>query len=107
MAELQAWVSEAVESERNVLAQINNNPEVHVASRKEAEFRLRWAMEWEGDYLGTLRAQFDPANDLPSEGIAIAVMSADIRKNWFREIFQDRDRIFSVYAAFELCSHFA
>ncbi|CAN9080500.1 unnamed protein product [Alternaria alternata] len=45
MAELQAWVSEAVESERNVLAQINNNPEVHVASRKEAEFRLRWAME--------------------------------------------------------------
>jgi hypothetical protein len=107
MAELEAWISEAVESERSVLAQINNNPEVHVANRKEAEFRLRWAMGWEGDYLRNLRAKSDPANDLPGKGIAIAVMGVEMRKNWFREIFQDKDWIFSVYAAFELCSHFA
>ncbi|CAN9203311.1 unnamed protein product [Alternaria alternata] len=107
MAELEAWISEPVESERNVLAQISNNPEVHVANRKEAEIRLRWAMGWEGDYLRNLCAKFDPANDLPGKGIAIAVMSVEMRKNWSREIFSDKDQIFSVYAAFELCSHFA
>ncbi|CAN9200083.1 unnamed protein product [Alternaria alternata] len=99
--------AEPVQSERNVLAQINSNEDAHVANRKEAEFKLRWAMEREGDYVGNLRAQFDPANDLPEEAVPVAAMSVDVRKNWFREIFQDKDRIPPVYAAFELCIHFA
>ncbi|CAN9214710.1 unnamed protein product [Alternaria alternata] len=107
MAELEAWISEAVKAERDFLAQINNSPEVHVANRKEAEYRLRWAMGWEANWLRNLRAKFDPANNLPDKSIAIAAMSVEMRKNLFRELISDKDRTFSVYAAFELCSHFA
>jgi hypothetical protein len=41
------------------------------------------------------------------EAVPVAAMSVDVRQNWLRKIFEDKDRIFSVYAAFELCSHFA
>jgi hypothetical protein len=41
------------------------------------------------------------------EAVPVAAMSVDVRQNWLQKIFEDKDRIFSVYAAFELCSHFA
>ncbi|OWY46746.1 hypothetical protein AALT_g2729 [Alternaria alternata] len=41
------------------------------------------------------------------EAVPVAATSVDVRKNCLRKIFEDKDWIFSVYAAFEPFSHFA
>jgi hypothetical protein len=98
MAKLEAWVAAEIESERTVVA----------TNRKNHEFKLQLAMKYNKEYLAPLRELFAPGKEvLPDELIPIAAMSPADRNAWFLDLFRDKDRIFSVYAAFEQSSHFA
>ncbi|CAN9217506.1 unnamed protein product [Alternaria alternata] len=67
----------------------------------------KYYAELERDYLENLRVEFDTANNLPEEAVPVAAMNVEARRDCFRNILKDNDRIFSVYAAVELCSQFA
>lgn len=73
--------------------------------KQAQQHKLPWARKSNELLLSHLRARFADTTNLPAALVPIAAKSPAEFNVFVKDLFRDRDRVFSVYAAFERCNH--
>lgn len=108
MLELQTWVQEKVTSAESQLARLHETEGATDLDKQDQAYQVRWVRKYNQQYVVDLRARFvGGGTGLLDALVPIAGRTAADFNNFVKELFSNRDRIFSVYAAFELCNHMA
>jgi len=102
--ELQTWIQEQVATEEALLVDMREEEKSDTITQAQ-EYKLSWARKYNEPLLAHLRARFADSANLPAALVPIAAKSPAEFNAFIKEVFGDRDRMFSVYAAFEGCNH--
>ncbi|KAF2124734.1 hypothetical protein P153DRAFT_434973 [Dothidotthia symphoricarpi CBS 119687] len=105
---LEHWADQQLQDAIAQLSKLNADPKASKAKKQAQTLDVEWARGYAQPYLNDLRAVFVAADHgLPLEKTLFGWRGYESRCDFYDQVFDTKDRIFSAYGCFEACNHFA